>query len=194
MADPVAVMALVVHHHRRWVSSGWSSGSLSFRRRRKRNGCRSRSASTSSPSARPGSSRPSHDGVGYLGLVAKSGDVGAVHLAGLPGLHGVSVYEPGCRITCKTRAACRWCESGFYTAIPFFIALGGEHRGQLGRRPAVERARSAQRKRRYLVALCLLLTAAGMADPVRPIADRDHRAGIDHGVVRQCRAGDQRLH
>ena len=107
---------------------------------------------------------PSHGGVGYLGL------------ARCPAMWGLFISQ-GCLVYTaylyiswlpnylQTARHVSILSSGFYTAIPFLVASAVNIVANL----AGDRLLSADAvrvgNRRYLVALCLLLTAAGLAIP-----------------------------
>jgi MFS family permease len=107
---------------------------------------------------------PEHDGVGYLALLR------------CPAMWGVFVSQ-GCLVYSlylylswlpnylQTARHMSVVESGFYTSIPFFIATAVNVIANWAgdRLLSVEAVRAGLR--RYLVALCLLLTAAGMLIP-----------------------------
>ena len=85
LADPDIVMALVIPHHRAiGFAWGWHWMAL-VSTPEKTPGCLSRSANASSPSARPVSRCPITAASG-IRAAAVPGDVGSVHLAGLPRL------------------------------------------------------------------------------------------------------------
>jgi MFS family permease len=107
---------------------------------------------------------PEHDGVGYLALLR------------CPAMWGVFVSQ-GCLVYSlylylswlpnylQTARHMSVVESGFYTSIPFFVATGVSVIANWAgdRLLSVEAVRAGLR--RYLVALCLFLTAAGMLIP-----------------------------
>ena len=113
---------------------------------------------------------PAHGGVGYLGLVR------------CPAMWGLFISQ-GCLVYTfylymswlpnylQTTRGISIVGSGLYTAIPFvFAAIVCIIANWLGDRLLSAEAVRAG-KRRYLVALCLLLTAVGLAIPfVRPLA------------------------
>ncbi len=107
---------------------------------------------------------PDHDGVGYLGLLR------------CPAMWGVFVSQ-GCLVYSlylylswlpnylQTARHLSVVESGLYTSIPFFVATAVNVIANWAgdRLLSVQAVRAGLR--RYLVALCLLLTAAGMLIP-----------------------------
>ena len=113
---------------------------------------------------------PSHDGVGYLGLIR------------CPAMWGLFISQ-GCLVYTfylymswlpnylQTTRGISIVGSGLYTAIPFvFAAVVCIIANWFGDRLLSAEAVRAG-KRRYLVALCLLLTAVGLAIPfVQPLA------------------------
>jgi hypothetical protein len=76
--------------------------------------------------------------------------------------------------------------------VPFFIATAVNIViNWIGDRAlSVHAVRSGMR--RYLVALCLFLTAAGLVIPYVQSPDGHHHTGFDHGFVRKYRSCDQR--
>jgi MFS family permease len=111
-----------------------------------------------------GLATPDHDGLGYLALLR------------CPAMWGVFVSQ-GCLVYSlylylswlpnylQTARHLSVVESGLYTSIPFFIATGVNIIANWAgdRLLSVHAVRAGLR--RYLVALCLLLTAAGMLIP-----------------------------
>jgi ACS family glucarate transporter-like MFS transporter len=113
---------------------------------------------------------PSHDGVGYLGLIRCPAMWGLFISQGCL-VYTVYLYMSWLPNYLQTARHVSILRSGFYTAIPFFVAsavciLANWAGDRLMSADAVRGG-----NRRYLVALCLLLTAAGVAIPfVQPLA------------------------
>jgi len=108
---------------------------------------------------------PSHGGVGYLGLIRCPAMWGLFVSQGCL-VYSVYLYMTWLPNYLQTARGLSLVGSGFFTSIPFFVAsIVNIVANWLG-----DRALSAQGvrsgKRRYLVALCLLLTAAGLAIPL----------------------------
>jgi MFS family permease len=107
---------------------------------------------------------PSHGGVGYLGLIRCPAMWGLFISQGCL-VYTVYLYMSWLPNYLQTARHVSMLSSGFYTAIPFFVAsavniLANWAGDKLMTADAVRRG-----NRRYLVALCLLLTAAGLAIP-----------------------------
>jgi MFS family permease len=107
---------------------------------------------------------PSHDGVGYMGLIRCPTMWGLFISQGCL-VYTVYLYMSWLPNYLQTARHLSLVGSGVYTSIPFFAASlvsivanwGGD------RMMSIDSVRGG--KRRYLVALCLLLTAAGLAIP-----------------------------
>ena len=107
---------------------------------------------------------PSHDGVGYLGLIRCPAMWGLFISQGCL-VYTVYLYMSWLPNYLQTARHVSMLSSGFYTAIPFLAAsvvnIAANWAGdRLMTADAVRRG-----NRRYLVALCLLLTAVGLAIP-----------------------------
>jgi MFS family permease len=108
---------------------------------------------------------PSHGGVGYLGLIRCPAMWGLFISQGCL-VYTVYLYMSWLPNYLQTARHVSMLSSGFYTAIPFLVAsavniLANWAGDKLMTADAVRRG-----NRRYLVALCLLLTAAGLAIPL----------------------------
>jgi len=111
-----------------------------------------------------GMAPPSHDGVGYLGLVRCPTMWGLFISQGCL-VYTVYLYMSWLPNYLQTARHLSMVGSGIYTAIPFFVASAVN----IVANWCGDRLMSAEAvhagKRRYLVGLCLLLTAAGLAIP-----------------------------
>ena len=110
---------------------------------------------------------PSHGGVGYLGLIRCPTMWGLFISQGCL-VYTVYLYMSWLPNYLQTARHLSMVGSGFYTAIPFFVAsvvniLANWFGDRLMSADAVRAG-----KRRYLVGLCLLLTAVGLAIPLVP--------------------------
>ena len=108
---------------------------------------------------------PSHGGVGYLGLIRCPAMWGLFVSQGCL-VYSVYLYMTWLPNYLQTARGLSLVGSGLFTSIPFFVAsIVNIVANWFG-----DKALSAQGvrsgKRRYLVALCLLLTAAGVAIPL----------------------------
>jgi MFS family permease len=107
---------------------------------------------------------PSHGGVGYLGLVRSPAMWGIFISQGCL-VYTVYLYMTWLPNYLQTARHLSLLGSGLYTSIPFLVASAVNILANW----AGDRLMSADAvrggKRRYLVALCLLLTAAGLAIP-----------------------------
>jgi MFS family permease len=108
---------------------------------------------------------PSHGGVGYLGLIRSPAMWGLFISQGCL-VYSVYLYMTWLPNYLQTARGLSLVGSGLFTSIPFFVAsIVNIIVNWFG-----DRALSAEGvrrgKRRYLVALCLLLTAAGVAIPL----------------------------
>jgi MFS family permease len=110
---------------------------------------------------------PSHSGVGYLGLARCPAMWGLFISQGCL-VYTVYLYMSWLPNYLQTARHVSILRSGFYTAIPFFVASAvcilANWAGD--RLMSAEGVRAG--KRRYLVALCLLLTGCGVAIPFVP--------------------------
>jgi ACS family glucarate transporter-like MFS transporter len=107
---------------------------------------------------------PSHGGVGYMGLIRCPAMWGLFVSQGCL-VYSVYLYMTWLPNYLQTARGLSLLDSGLYTSVPFFVAsIVNVIANWVG-----DRALSAEGvrdgKRRYLVALCLLLTAAGLAIP-----------------------------
>jgi MFS family permease len=107
---------------------------------------------------------PNHGGVGYLGLIRCPAMWGLFVSQGCL-VYSVYLYMTWLPNYLQTARGLSLLGSGIYTSIPFFVAsLANIIANWFGDRAlSIEGVRSG--KRRYLVTLCLLLTAAGLAIP-----------------------------
>ena len=107
---------------------------------------------------------PSHGGIGYPGLIRCPTMWGLFISQGCL-VYTVYLYMSWLPNYLQTARHLSMVGSGFYTAIPFLVASAVNILANwLGDRVmSVDAVRGG--KRRYLVALCLLLTAAGLAIP-----------------------------
>jgi MFS family permease len=107
---------------------------------------------------------PSHGGVGYLGLLRCPAMWGLFISQGCL-VYTVYLYMSWLPNYLQTARHVSMLDSGIYTAIPFFVASAVNFIANwIGDRAmTAEAVRGGNR--RYLVALCLLLTAAGLAIP-----------------------------
>jgi MFS family permease len=107
---------------------------------------------------------PNHGGVGYLGLIRCPAMWGLFVSQGCL-VYSVYLYMTWLPNYLQTARGLSLLGSGVYTSIPFFVAsVANIIANWFGDRAlSIEGVRSG--KRRYLVALCLLLTAAGLAIP-----------------------------
>ena len=108
---------------------------------------------------------PSHSGVGYLGLIRCPAMWGLFISQGCL-VYTVYLYMSWLPNYLQTARHVSMLSSGFYTAIPFLVAavvnIAANWAGdKLMTADAVRRG-----DRRYLVALCLLLTSVGLAIPL----------------------------
>jgi MFS family permease len=108
---------------------------------------------------------PSHGGVGYLGLIRCPAMWGLFVSQGCL-VYSVYLYMTWLPNYLQTARGLSLVGSGFFTSIPFFVAsIVNIVANWFGDRAlSAHGVRSG--KRRYLVALCLLLTAAGVAIPL----------------------------
>jgi dipeptide/tripeptide permease len=91
--------------------------------------------------------------------------VGPLHLPGLPRLLGLSLHDLAAELL-QTARGLSLVGSGIFTSIPFFAAsVVNIIANWCGDRLLSAQAVRAG-KRRYLVALCLVLTAAGLLIPI----------------------------
>jgi MFS family permease len=107
---------------------------------------------------------PSHGGVGYLGLIRCPAMWGLFVSQGCL-VYSVYLYMTWLPNYLQTARGLSLLGSGIYTSIPFFVASAANVIANWfgDKALSIEGVRSG--KRRYLVALCLLLTAAGLAIP-----------------------------
>jgi MFS family permease len=108
---------------------------------------------------------PSHDGVGYLGLIR------CPAMWGLFISQGCLVYTSYLYISWlpnyfQTARHLSLVDSGLYTSIPFFTSAVVSILANWGGDKLLTAEAVRAGKRRYLVALSLLLTAAGLAIPI----------------------------
>ena len=102
---------------------------------------------------------PDHSGVGYMTLLR------CPAMWGLFVSRGCLVYSLYLYLSCRTARGVSVVDSGLYTSVPFFVATAADIVvAWLGDRlMSVHGMRSGLR--RYLVALCLFLTATGLVIP-----------------------------
>ena len=110
---------------------------------------------------------PSHGGVGYLGLLRCPTMWGLFISQGCL-VYTVYLYMSWLPNYLQTARHLSLVGSGIYTAIPFFVASAVNILANWfgDRLMSADHVRAG--KRRYLVALCLLLTAVGLAIPLVP--------------------------
>ncbi len=137
-----------------------------------------------------GMAPPSHDGVGYLGLVRCPTMWGLFISQGCL-VYTVYLYMSWLPNYLQTARHLSMVGSGIYTAIPFFVAsavniVANWCGDRLMSAEAVHRRQAPLPGRAVPAA-----DRGGVGDTVRPVADRGHSAGHDRGVVRQCRAGGE---
>ena len=142
------------------------------------------------PERDAGVAPPVHGGVGYLGLIRTPTMWGLFISQGCLSLHCLSLYVLAAELFADGAA---FVDDGVRHLYRDFVfrRCGGQHRGQLVRRPVDYAEAVRGGKRRYLVALCLLLTAVGLLIPLVPSLAGVIRAGYDRSVIRQCRDGRQ---
>jgi MFS family permease len=107
---------------------------------------------------------PSHDGIGYFGLVRSPAMWGCFIGQGCL-VYSIYLYLSWLPNYLQTGRGLTLAQAGAYTSVPFFVAaaLNVVVNGIADKLLSPEAIRGG--KRRYLIILCLLLTAVGLAIP-----------------------------